>query len=81
MTEINLKPCPFCGNEKIEISNENDVNGLDEFDSNYSENPYFLACCSVYVNGCGATGGCASTEQEAADKWNRRVENDNRTSN
>lgn len=74
MSEIKLKPCPFCGNEKIAILTDNEVNGLDEFDSNYSENPYFLACCSAYVNGCGATGGEGRTEQEAANKWNRRAD-------
>ena len=63
MSEIKLKPCPFCGNEKIAILTD-------------SENPYFLACCSAYVNGCGATGGEGRTVQEAADKWNKRVDTD-----
>ena len=73
MSEIKLKPCSFCGNEKIAILTDNEVNGLDDFNSNYSKNPYFLACCSAYVNGCGATGGEGRTVQEAADKWNRRA--------
>lgn len=67
MSEIKLKPCPFCGNGKIEILSEPEE--LD--DINYSQ---FVACCSVLANGCGATGGFAGTEQEAADKWNRRAD-------
>ncbi len=76
MSEIKLKPCPFCGNGKIEILTDNEINGLDDFNSNYNEHPYFLACCSTYVNGCGATGGEGKTVQEATDKWNRRVDTD-----
>lgn len=72
MSEIKLKPCPFCGNGKIEILTDNEINGLDDFNSNYNEHPYFLACCSTYVNGCGATGGEGKSVQEAIDKWNRR---------
>ena len=40
MSEIKLKPCPFCGNGKIEILSEPEE--LD--DINYSQ---FVACCSV----------------------------------
>lgn len=76
MSEIKLKPCPFCGNEKIEILTDNEINGLDDFNSNYNEHPYFLACCSTYVNDCGATGGEGKSVQEAIDKWNKRVDTD-----
>lgn len=72
MSKIKPKPCPFCGNEKIAILTDNEINGLDDFNSNYNEHPYFLACCSVLANGCGATGGKYRTVQEAANKWNKR---------
>lgn len=65
MADVKLKPCPFCGNGKIEILSEPEK--LD--DINYSQ---FVACCSVLANGCGATGGKYRTVQEAANKWNKR---------
>jgi len=60
MTE--LKPCPFCGNEKIVIRT-----------LSYSESGMFGAksvCCLE----CCAEGGTQGTEKEARECWNRRAE-------
>ena len=60
MSEIELLPCPFCG-ESVEMG--------------WGKNPktgvfYYFAECD-----CGATAGYASlSEQMAADRWNNRAE-------
>ena len=63
-----LKPCPFCGREKIGIFTTEDL-GMD-----YGEFGYF-AVCDVTSGGCGAASGWHATEDEAEEAWNRRVEN------
>lgn len=62
-SEIELKPCPFCGGRAV-------------FQDNNS-------CCSyVYCKKCGATGETVnvskkfSSDEKAAEKWNRRINND-----
>lgn len=56
MSEITLKSCPFCGGKA----------SIWDKDGNLK-----VAGCDDIL-GCGAEGGMAYTEQEAADKWNRR---------
>ena len=66
MTE-NLKPCPFCGGDATLRKNE------------YSDG-YYVTClsktCSVLVVTCQR-----KTEEEAAEIWNRRANNDESESN
>ena len=57
MAGIKLKPCPFCGGKAS-------IWGKDY-------NIKVAGCNNIF--GCGAEGGMACTEREAADKWNRRV--------
>lgn len=69
MTEIKLKPCPFCGSTTApEIFTLADLFGDD-----YEETEFAVAC-NYSRGGCGAsTGGICEAEEEAAEAWNRRA--------
>lgn len=56
---LSLKPCPFCGGKAV-------------IRPTTSESAFYWGKC---INDeCWAEGGIASTPQEAAKKWNRRIE-------
>ena len=56
-----LKPCPFCGSDRIEID-----------DLGYQETPcWFVAC-----NNCGAEISGFLYLSRAIEAWNRRADND-----
>ena len=54
-----LKPCPFCGYEKIEIEKNDDIGtGL------------FMAICPR----CSAKSAILETPKRVAEAWNRRAD-------
>ena len=58
---VELKPCPFCGGTKLEITNPV---GAGSFAN--------ITCLDCY-----ATGGLGITKQDAINKWNiRTLQND-----
>lgn len=58
MKKVELKPCPFCGNEaKIDI--------------NVALQGYRVACTRILS--CGAKFEWFDKEKEAIEAWNRRV--------
>ncbi len=60
-----LKPCPFCGNNAIEL--------VRFF---YGKHIYaWRVFCSVENSGCGASSGSGNRE-DIINAWNRRVENE-----
>jgi len=59
MAETKLLPCPFCPANAAQVVCDDPQN--------------FYVCCSKHYGGCGASSGYYRTEQEAVDKWNRRV--------
>lgn len=59
--ETELKPCPFCGSEDLEI--EDDLDECEE--SRY----YWVAC-----NSCGGLGASVQSKDECIERWNRRAE-------
>lgn len=66
MSEIELKPCPFCGNTKsVECVKEKNC---------YGDNYYYVGCVPFY-GGCGASTCTRDTEDEAIEAWNRRSDN------
>ena len=89
-----LKPCPFCGGEVSIVLCDDEGNLHDEA---YRECPYsglgFMLChtheenpeCPIASYECdgGILGGVYiyDTEEQAADAWNRRVDNDLALSN
>ena len=60
-----LKPCPFCGKNKITIVTTEDL-GCTAGDFGY------FACCDAQFGGCGASSGWQPSEEDATDAWNRR---------
>ena len=60
---VELKPCPFCGNEKLEIA--------DSWNGRYHGK---VVNCNYLDGGCGANSGSRETEAEAVEAWNRRAE-------
>lgn len=60
MSEIKLKPCPFCGGKAM-------------IDSDYIfKNSWKVFCRNC---GCGTGIYDGKTPQRAAEAWNRRVDN------
>ena len=62
MTDIKLKPCPFCGREPEMV----------ELPNNYS-NEYFVRCTT---DDCVEQVMLYLSKEEAAEKWNRRFTNE-----
>lgn len=62
-----LKPCPFCGCDEVEIRRKRDygARGADY------ELRYFVSC-----EYCGASSGLCWSEEMAINHWNRRADND-----
>lgn len=76
MPEIKLKPCPFCGSSRLKLVKRN---------ISYKEKKAYVA--SIRCNCCNARGGTVlnltipyavkeDVENEAIQRWNRRVENE-----
>lgn len=76
MSEINLKPCPFCGSETVpEIFTLAEIACHDEDEATEFERTHFAVACNYSRGGCGvSTGGICETEEEAAERWNKRAE-------
>lgn len=67
-----LKPCPFCGSEKLIIAGcrgLNECNNCEECENEYR----YAVCCDFTEGGCGATSGYRLNEEEAIEAWNRRA--------
>lgn len=64
---IELKPCPFCGSDSIEM-HPNDITPGGASMATPGTAQY------AHCNGCGAEGPQSDvSEREAVDAWNRRV--------
>ena len=56
-----IKPCPFCGGKAF----------LGQYQTNFFATLYAVRC-----EDCNSVGKSCKTEEEAAEAWNRRVNND-----
>lgn len=73
MSEVKLKPCPFCGSADVKLANN--APWLSE---KYQGNIRTVGC-----RDCGVNGGIFNTlvltvevaEEKAIRSWNRRVDN------
>ena len=61
MSEIKLKPCPFCG-------------GKAEIQYGACDYNVYQAVCKG--QNCNAMNGWSDTPEEAAEQWNRRADTD-----
>jgi hypothetical protein len=70
--EIELKPCPFCGNTKaLQIMSTSEVREETcEWDMGHEESHTVI--CSVHHGGCGATCGYVM-DDSVIKKWNTRA--------
>lgn len=57
MSEVKLKPCPFCGGEAK----------ISTYDWGYSVKEYWIYCHS-----CDCASGSYHSKEEAIETWNRR---------
>lgn len=64
MNNKELKPCPFCGGEDVQLDSTAPPSEIAEL----------IESCTEWVvcEDCGASSDSFSTEQKAADKWNTR---------
>lgn len=67
-----LKPCPFCGSEKLIITDCVELEECDNFEKCECVRRYTV-CCDFRQGGCGATSGFRLNEEEAIEAWNRRA--------
>lgn len=67
-----LKPCPFCGRKVLVEKIEPRL-----YDPSYNHN-YSVVCywCDLYFGYDIYYGGEYDTEEEAAEAWNRRVDDE-----
>ena len=66
-----LKPCPFCGGEDVEVINALEAQPEMELVGLTKDN------WNVVCNECYAAGGTQRTALEAIEAWNRRVNDEN----
>ena len=75
--QIELKPCPFCGNKSIIVisCDEEACNAHAESCEGCTVKSYAY-CCTTRKGGCGAASGWHTTISKAKESWNRRVDDD-----
>lgn len=72
--DINLKPCPFCGNKAApQIMDQNQALWRDP---DYDGDLRIVVCCAARNGGCGASTGFCDNDDEAVAAWNRRTAED-----
>lgn len=85
MSDIELKPCPFCGGRMLEITSMRDLEECGNFEHESChceqyEKPgncgYITIVCNKNKGGCGAASGYYVTEGKAVEAWNRRTSNE-----
>jgi len=59
---MDLKPCPFCGSQELEMVHET---GKDRYEE-------LVQIHWVHCKGCTASGPMARFSLEAVEEWNRR---------
>lgn len=70
MSEIELKPCPFCGGEAL-LESEADPRYAPTFSDPGCANAPVVWWCRCIE--CGATVAWKESAQKATESWNRRT--------
>lgn len=53
MKDVELKPCPFCGNVKgLEVTTAMDIEACENFEQ-CGQCSYFTVVCNINDGGCG----------------------------
>ena len=66
MSDMELKPCPFCGGEAV-------INEIPPHKHTFVNMPDCEGFTYIECTGCGCTIG-ADTTQQAIEAWNRRAD-------
>ena len=73
MSNIELKPCPFCGKSVARIIT---VAEADRCQGDKWADTHYITVCDYHKGGCGSGGTCNNeTREQAAEAWNRRADN------
>lgn len=73
MSDIKLKPCPFCGKSVTVFTNAKEMKDCSYYDDCYSLScPMIAIVCDVNDGGCGASTGYGWSKDVVIEKWNRR---------
>jgi hypothetical protein len=70
-----LKPCPFCGNDKaMSVGRSNDVYHEEDCECRGDNDNWHAVFCDAASKhrGCGAACGFQPTRTAAIEAWNRR---------
>ncbi len=73
MSDIKLKPCPFCGGKAISVKNIE-----PRLYRPVRNHPYAVICweCDLFFGYDEDYGGRFDTENDAIEAWNRRAKDD-----
>ena len=72
-SEIKLKPCAHCGKSVAVFATAKELEDCANFEScNSCES--VCVVCDYTEGGCGSASGYKATPEEAAEVWNRRVD-------
>lgn len=72
MSEIKLKPCPFCGSQDVESYPEGERGGGRAWLVYYAA-CNACGCTGPIIKTCGCVGGAEAARDASINLWNGRV--------
>ena len=75
-----LRACPYCGKDVADFATAKEEEECKWFDDDercdayaYNGCPCKKIVCNAQKGGCGASTGYSWSEEDAVERWNRRV--------
>lgn len=72
MSEVKLKPCPFCGSRVAPTIMDQNKAMWNDPDPDYDV-IHIVVCCAARKGGCGASTGLCENDEKAVVAWNQRT--------
>lgn len=66
--DTRLKPCPFCGSDKLKVDSVSRYSGIRGYEYTFS-----VRCNKCHARGGTAKGGWIEAEERAIENWNFRM--------